>query len=355
MVANAPTRSVRALIRERLVDLVRSWRIILRLAVAPPLAWWFSMLVFEHNQAFFAPIAAVLTLTVGATQRVVVVIEIVVGAAFGILIGELLILGIGRGVWQLALIITLAVASARFVKLPGLAVTQAVISGVLLIAIVPAPGMDDPAMTRFVDALIGGLVALATIVLIPANPVREMDRGIQELLDELAAVLEETAQGLELRDAARASEALEQARSTQSMIDNVGSIADSVAEMARISPLRWGQREAVLRRTKALVELDHAVRNTRVLTRRAAAMLRHNEIAPPALIAALHRLAELARTDAENTTALVQVSHDAIAAATSELTINTAAIASQVRAIVADMLLAAGTAHDALDDLLDVD
>ena len=169
---------VGASIKGRFADVIKSWRIILRLSIAPALAWWISMQVFDTQQAFFAPIAAVLTLTVAAGERVAIVFQIIIGAAFGIMIGELFIMLIGRGAWQLVLIVALAVASARFVRLPPLAVTQAVISGVLLIAIVPVNGIVDPAITRFVDALIGGLVGLAMIILIPANPIRELERGV---------------------------------------------------------------------------------------------------------------------------------------------------------------------------------
>lgn len=347
--------SVGRFFSERGTDVLKSWRVILRLSIAPALAWWLSMQLFGHSQAFFAPIAAILALTVGAGVRAPVVVEIVIGAALGILVGELFILSIGRGFWQLTLVVALAMISARFFRLPGLAVTQAVISAVLLVAIVPAPGVVDPALTRFVDALLGGTVALAMIVLIPANPVREIDLGMRRLRQELSQILAKTADALRTHDASRATEALEHARGTQGMVDTVGTLADSVGEMARISPFRWGQRTAVVARTAALVDLDHAVRNTRVLSRRVAAMLRNGESAPVGLVEALDRLSELALEESAGPEALVAVARRAIVTATENLTINTAAIASQIRAIVADMLLATGTPAEELDELLGFD
>lgn len=347
--------SVRDFFATRGSEVLRSWPVILRLSVAPALAWWLSMQLFGHSQAFFAPIAAILTLTVGAGARASIVLEIIVGAALGILVGELLILSIGRGSWQLTMVVALAVVSARFFRLPGLAVTQAVISAVLLVAVVPAEGVADPALTRFVDALLGGAVGLAMIVLFPANPVRELDQGTQKVLDELAEILERTALALRVDDADKAAEALDRARETQSMVDAVGTLASSLAETARLSPFRWTQRSAVITRTQALADLDHALRNTRVLVRRAAAMLRKQETAPSGLADSLETLAELARNDPANTTALIAVSQLAIRTATEHLTINTAAIASQIRAIVADMLLASGTTAPELDELLELD
>lgn len=340
---------------ERSTEVAKSWRGIIRLSIAPALAWWLSMQIFGHSQAFFAPIAAILTLTVAAGQRAGVVVEIILGAAVGILVGELLILSIGRGSWQLMLVLTLAVISARFLRLPGLAVTQAVISAVLLVTIVPAEGYADPAVTRFVDALLGGAVGLAMIILIPANPVREIDAATARLRAELAEILAKTGEALRTHDVARATEALDRARGTQEMVNTVGTLADSVEEIARLSPFRWRQRTAVLARTSALVDLDHAVRNTRVLSRRVAAMLRNHEPVPAGLAESLERLSVLALDEGVTRDDLVAVAHHAVRTAVEHLTINTAAIASQIRAIVADMLLAAGTDPGALDQLLGVD
>lgn len=347
--------STRRLVVDRVGEVARSWRGILRLTIAPALAWWLSLQLFGHGQAFFAPIAAVLTLTVGVGQRATVVLEIVVGAALGILVGELFILSIGRGFWQLILVVALAVVSAKLIRLPGVAVTQAVISAVLLVAIVPAPGVADPAINRFVDALLGGAVALGTIVLIPANPLREIDLGLHRLRAELARILGHLADALRSHDAAWASAALDEARNTQTMVDTLGSLTDSLSEVARISPFRWGQRPAVLAQTAALVNLDHAVRNTRVMTRRAAAMLRNGETAPVGIVHAMEALSGLAAREDAAIEELVAVARLAIVAAAGDLTINTAAIASQVRAVVADLLLAHGVDPDKLDDLLGVD
>lgn len=347
--------SIRDDVVDRLREVAHGWRGILRLTIAPTLAWWLSLQLFSHGQAFFAPIAAVLTLTVGVGQRVTVVVEIIIGAALGILVGELLILSIGRGSWQLLLIVGLAVVSAKLIRLPGVAVTQAVITAVLLVAIVPAQGVVDPAINRFVDALLGGAIALATIVLIPANPLREIDGGLQRLRAELSRILGHLTDALRSQDATRASVALDHARGTQGMVDGLGSLTVNLAEVARISPFRWGQRPAVLAQATALVNLDHAVRNTRVMIRRAAAMLRNGETAPPGLVEAMEQLAELAAQEDVETDDLVAVARLAIVTATENLTINSASIASQVRAVVADLLLAHGTDADDLDDLLSVD
>src|SRR5690625_1607070 len=88
-------------IRSRVAHVGAHWRVIARIGIAPALAWWVSTAIFGHSQAFFAPIAAILTLTIGVGRRATVVVEIIVGASVGVLVGELLVHLIGRGVWQM--------------------------------------------------------------------------------------------------------------------------------------------------------------------------------------------------------------------------------------------------------------
>lgn len=338
-----------------LQEIRRNWRVALRLSLAPPLAWWISMQIFEHNQAFFAPIAAILTLTVGVGKRATVLVEIIIGAALGVFVGELLILAIGRGVWQLVLIVALAVITSSFLRMSGLALTQATISGVLLVAIIPAPGVADPALTRFVDAFVGGFVALAMIIIIPANPGRDLARAHERILHEFASILDRIAESMRVFDAQMARDALMQARGTQPMVESVEAAAGSLSEMARLSPLRWRQRGIVAQQVRALEEMEHALRNTRVLARRVASLIRHEESVPEGLITALEDLAALARTNHDDAEALVEVARTAILAVSFELSINSASVASQIRAIVADMLLALGVEHGDLDEILDFD
>src|SRR5690625_3175329 len=333
------TDGVKQYISGGLHEIRRNWRLAVRLSLAPPIAWWISMQIFEHNQAFFAPIAAILTLTVGVGKRAAVLVEIIIGAALGVLVGELLILAIGRGVWQLVVIVALAVITSSFLRMSGLALTQATISGVLLVAIIPAPGVADPALTRFVDAFVGGLVALTMIIIIPANPGRDLDRAHQQILQEFASILDRIAGSMRAFDAQMARDALTQARDTQPMVESVESAVGSLSEMARISPLRWRQRGIVAQRIRALGEMEHALRNTRVLARRVAALIRHEDSIPEGLITALEDLAEVARARHDDAQALVEVARTAVTAVLGELTINSASVASQIRAIVADMLL----------------
>ncbi len=351
--------------KDRLHRVRRSWRLLVRLAVATGSAYAIARYGFGHPQPFFAPIAAVIALTAGAGRRQRIVFEMVLGVAFGVLVGELLIQVIGRGVWQIALVAALTAVVAMLFNLSGIALTQAVNSGLLLAAVLPYPGAGNPAVTRFIDALVGGLCGLAMVLLLPRNTVRDIDESQQTLLGRLASILAKIAESLRTNDSDLAGLALTQAREAQPLIDSLRATSASVTEVAQLAPLRWNQRADVQRYADSVNDLDNAIRDTRVLARRAAAMLRHGEQAPSGLASSVDALVEaieiyandfatsteLARANER----LVEASAEAILALSDGLTINTASIAAQIRSLAADLLMAGGVPRADLDDLLDVD
>lgn len=350
---------------DRLLRVRRGWRLLLRLAVSTGGAYGIATYILGHDQAFFAPIAAVIVLVAGTGRRQRVVFELVLGVAFGVLVGELLILGIGRGAWQMALVASLTAVVAMLFNLRGMALTQAINSGVLLAAVVPLPGASDPALTRFTDALIGGLCGLAMVMVLPRNTVRDIDESVQQLLSRLGGVLFRIADAMRTSDADLAEQALTEARDAQEIIDTLRSTATNVSEVVRIAPMRWSQRADVDRYAGSVNDLDNAMRDARVLARRVMSMLRHGEQAPEGLIAAVETLESAVRIYADTVAStvdleqanerLVEASDLAIHAMGDRLTINTASIAAQVRSLAADLLMAGGVPRIALDDLLDTD
>src|SRR4029077_15423795 len=84
------------------------------------------------TRAFFAPIAALIALGVGVSNRPRRVAELTLGVVVGIGVAELLIWGIGRGTWQLGLAVLLAMTLAVLVGGGPLFVSQAGSSAVLV-------------------------------------------------------------------------------------------------------------------------------------------------------------------------------------------------------------------------------
>lgn len=352
-------------LRDRLSILRRRWRTLLRLSLATSAAFFFATQVLGHQQAFFAPIAAVIVLIAGAGLRGRTLLELVLGVATGVLIGELLVLGIGRGSWQLALVVTLTVVISTLVGLKGLALTQAATSSILLAAVVPVAGSGNPAVTRFLDALVGGAVGLLSVLLIPRNPVRDIDREVQKFLTRLASILSRTAQALRTVDASLADSALEEARSMQPQVDSMKALAANVSEIARMSPMRWKQRTHVQAYVSTVHDLDNAVRDARVLARKVSALLRHQEPVPSDMHVAIDALAtaiaifadDLSELDDfdEAREQLVAAAQMASAALPEAMTMNSASVAAQVRSLAADLLYASGYTRDEIDERLEFD
>jgi uncharacterized membrane protein YgaE (UPF0421/DUF939 family) len=98
----SPARArLRSALRPRLQARARALRAagvtLLQTAVAAGGAWFLAHDVLGHRNAFFAPIAAVIALGISPGGRTRRAVEMVVGVAVGIAVGELLIRAIGTG------------------------------------------------------------------------------------------------------------------------------------------------------------------------------------------------------------------------------------------------------------------
>lgn len=286
-------RRVVARTRRRLDGALRRLRTsalpIVQCGVAAGLAWLVAFNLVGHERPFFAPIAAVISLGVSLADRLQRAVELVVGVSLGVLVGDLIIAGIGTGWWQISLVVTLAVATAVFANGGTLLVNQAGASAVLVATLLP-PG-DVGGIDRCVDALIGGAVGLAVAAVLPSDPVAPVRGTARALLDELAAVLRGVADALRDRDADAAAAALQRARRTQPLIDSLRRALHGGREVTAVSPLHRRRRRVLARYAELAERVDYAMRNTRVVARRAYAALLDGEPLVPDLPDVLRELA----------------------------------------------------------------
>ena len=171
--------------RERIITLARP---ILQTSVAASAAWLIATELVGHQQPFFAPISAVVTLglTVGERRRRAV--ELAIGVAVGIAIADLLVAAIGSGTWQIGVTCGLAMLAATLVGGGPLLASQAGASAVLVATLQPPEGSFD--FDRALDALVGSGTALVVgSLLLPVDPVRLVREGLGPVLDRLATVL----------------------------------------------------------------------------------------------------------------------------------------------------------------------
>ena len=114
----------------------RSWRIILQATVAATLAYA-AALAIGHEQPFFAPIAAIATVAVSLAHRLRRSAELLLGNAVGILFADLLIAEIGTGVWQLGLVVAIALTTAIMLGGGPILIMQASSAAILIATLTP--------------------------------------------------------------------------------------------------------------------------------------------------------------------------------------------------------------------------
>ena len=124
----------------------------------------------------------------------------------------------------------------------------------------------------------------------------------------------------------------------------------------RIAPTNWYARAAIERLAAAAPNIDHAVRNSRVLARAARRAIDLEPAVPAELTASVRLLANACRTifarcsAARHPPARTELLLDAAARATHALdagaSLSTGALAGQVRSITLDLLLALGMPAD---------
>jgi uncharacterized membrane protein YgaE (UPF0421/DUF939 family) len=320
-------------------------------ALAAGLSWLVAFDLLHHPRPFFAPIAAVVALNVSVGQRLRRVIELVVGVALGILVGDALIYFIGTGAWQIGLGVGVAIVVAVFLGGGALVIGQAAASAVLVATLAPPSG--GIYYTRFLDALVGGVVGLLVIaLLLPVNPLTVIRRAAGPALDVVATGLRECATALADGDVEKAQEALDRLRAGDPKIAAYRDALAGAQEAATLAPVYWRRRAPLEQYLDAAVHVDHALRNARVLARRTVSVVRDTEPVPAGLLGALRIMADAIgslRDDLaagreplrcrELTLAAVRAVADVYRAG---LGFSGGVVVAQIRTMATDLLLASG-------------
>jgi uncharacterized membrane protein YgaE (UPF0421/DUF939 family) len=352
---------LRGQVRRRTSRLRAGLWTIAQTSVAVGAAWLIAQQV--NDSPFFAPISAVVSLAATRGQRTRRAIELVLGVAVGIAIADLIVTLLGTSTLVLMLVVALSMGAALLLGGGTILVSQAGVSAIFVTTVERAEGFTP---NRFIDALIGGGVALlVSQVLMPRDPVVGVRNAVHALGDRLGLALRETAAALREGDVDRARRALEVARSLSTNLEDFADAVDVARETVSIRPPLWRARERLPLYAGAVAQLDLAVRNTRVLARRAVSVVRRHGPTSPALAAAVDRLAdaleELVRhlDDPEAETSSRRIALDAAREATSVLDedhgLSTSALVAQVRSTAVDLLRGSGLSEDeaiaALDEI----
>lgn len=338
----------------RLTALRFTWLRILQVSVAAGAAWLIATRVFDHPSPFFAPVAVVVVLGLAIERRGSRAYEVAFGVALGIGVASLMVLVTGTGTWQLILILVLAMAAAVLSGGGVMLVNQAAVSAVL-VATVAAPDFAD-SVSRFIDALIGGSIALVANAITPVDPVRLVRRHLEPLLSRLSGTLVDIADALEHSSREQIAAALERARSLDPAVREMMIAVEAGQETISLSPIRRRSRGRVDQLAAAAEPVDLMIRNTRVLARAAVRAIDLDEHIPPVATASIRDLAtavssfdqHLGGVPRHSATRDAALRAAATATAALDVTSNLAVsvIISQVRATATDLLIGLGMSRE---------
>jgi uncharacterized membrane protein YgaE (UPF0421/DUF939 family) len=335
----------------------KSWQIG-QCALAAGAAWFLANKGMGHAAPYFAPIVALISLGTSYGQRLRRVAEVTVGVAVGVFLGDLYTHLLGRGAWQIAVMIGLAMVIALLLDASPLLVNQVAIQSLVVVMVLPNP---DAAFLRWTDALVGGAVALVAASVVPGAPLRRPREQAAVVVRRISALLRASADSIEDGDVDRALRTLSDARSTDALVAELRAAADEGLSVVASSPFRWRHRGGLRRLTDLVEPLDFALRSTRVLARRVAVANYRGEPIPDEYAAFLRDVAMVADRMAEELKAdrMASVERDALVALAerSSALSRTSALSAEVvlaqsRSLLADLLAVTGLDALAATDLI---
>jgi uncharacterized membrane protein YgaE (UPF0421/DUF939 family) len=352
---------LRGQVRRRASRLRAGLWTIAQTSIAAGAAWAIARQI--DSAPFFAPISAVVSLAATRGQRTTRAIELVLGVAVGIAVADLIVSALGTSTPVLMLVVALSMGAALLLGGGTILISQAGVSAIFVTTVETPHGLTP---NRFIDALIGGTVALlVSQVLLPRDPVAGVRNAVHALGDQLGLALRETAAALREGDLERARRALDIARSVGTNLDDFADAVDIARETVSVRPPVWRARERLPLYAGAVAQLDLAVRNARVLARRAVSTVRRHGPAPPALADAVDLLADALdqlvqhlddpEAETESRRRALEAARRATSVLDDDRSLSTSALVAQVRSTAVDLLRGSGLSEDdaiaAMDDV----
>ncbi|MDQ4086361.1 MAG: FUSC family protein [Actinomycetota bacterium] len=335
----------------------RGWQIG-QCAVAAAVAWLAAAELLGHPRPFLAPVAAIVSLGVSYGQRLRRVAEVTVGVSVGVGVADLFIHWAGTGLWQIAVIVAVSMTTAVLLDAGNLLVNQAAVQSVIVAILLPNP---EAGLSRWLDALVGGAVALVAATVVPRAPLRRPREQAARIVRTLGRLLRAAVDSVEEHDVDDAVRTLEDARDTETALDDLRTAAREGLDVVRSSPLRRRHRPAVRKMADLVVPLDRAMRNTRVLVRRTVAATRDGEAVPGDYLALVDRVADATDLIAAEFAAgrLPVAAREPLADIAQQTAIQTlrgglsaAVVLAQVRSLVVDLLQLTGLSAEEARELM---
>ncbi|MDY6052024.1 MAG: FUSC family protein [Rothia sp. (in: high G+C Gram-positive bacteria)] len=332
-------------------------------------AYLFAEKVLGHTEPIFAATAAIVSLgyITGATHARRI-LEVSFGVTLGILMGDTMMLILGRGIWQAGLVMFLSIMLARFLDNGILFTIQMGLQSCLVVLL---PPNVDGAFARSLDGIVGGLCAFLLMFFFPKDPRRTPRENAKNLMGAFAAVFHAAGQAMEHYDDKEAWQALDDARHLQPLYNVCEKDIITSKGMAQLAWTGRAHMKELDRYSQTLTKIDYAIRNTRVLNRRLASTLHNVQISPAAITSIAEALKNIGDT--------VQVLGEGMSAADADVraeqkvkarrdlahlagrlephmmgvrTLEAEALVLMLRPLVVDLLEASGLTHQQAVDML---
>ena len=327
-------------------------------ALGTALAWAAAMTLFGHPRPIFAPLTALIGVSTTLGQRRRYAVEMVIGIAVGIGIADALFVLIGGGTVEIAAIVAGAMIAAVALGGGVVLVSEAAVSALLVVTVQPpSTGLSG---ARFLDSLLGGLIALAITSLLPTNPVRAARRAAALPFAQIAAALEDVAGALDRVDQNLAERALVRARTVER--DAFEQAVAAGRETLRLAPFARATRVRFERYVRAQAQIDRAITSIETLSRAVVGALALGDNVPAPMPEAIRDLSSAVRRleeSLDDPSGEVSVREPALRAAaqatlvlgqTGNLSAN--AIVLQVRAAAVDLLRSSSVTREESERLV---
>ncbi|QON47549.1 aromatic acid exporter family protein [Mycobacterium tuberculosis] len=217
-------------------------------SVVAGLAWYLTHDVFNHPQAFFAPISAVVCMSATNVLRARRAQQMIVGVALGIVLGAGVHALLGSGPIAMGVVVfialSVAVLCARGLVAQGLMfINQAAISAVLVLVFA---SNGSVVFERLFDALVGGGLAIVfSILLFPPDPVVMLCSARADVLAAVRDILAELVNTVSDPTSAPPDWPMAAADRLHQQLNGLIEVRANAAMVARRAPRRWGVRSTV--------------------------------------------------------------------------------------------------------------
>lgn len=330
-------------------------------ALAAALAWLVAEQLFGRQNPMFASIAAFVCLGFHVDRVPRKVAELGVGATVGVLIGEVIAVTMHSGWWQMGVALMCGALVGRFLDRGDLTTMQAGVNAMVVVGMSYWQTIAGGFTARWLDAIVGALIALVFAVLLPRHPTERPRRYAATTLSELAQLLDMLGRGLVVGDVEELADAREQRKVVTQVANTWETTVATAREVVAANPSLWRQRGEVAELSRLYRLTLRARRSSYMLGRQGLAMV--EEVGPLREVGALvldasratHALSGATRAWHQPEHArevLLGVAHRASPGRLEGDQWRDVALMSVVRALIVDLLQLTGMSRQAARDAL---